>query len=134
MLVSLTRTLGSYIEMYMQMYNTMCHMDIWENFLTATKPIIFVIKRTALVPGVSPFIRIRSMMHYVHTGEVVVTSIKISFFLIVTTRTVANSGRFVYIQICVGEFGKDAGQPLVTSYQPNVNLPECPPQGTLHLH
>ena len=34
---------------------------------------------TVLVPGVCPRIRIRSMMHYVHTctGEAVVTSIKI---------------------------------------------------------
>ena len=40
-------------------------------FSSATKPIIFAIKRTVLVPGVCPCIRIRSMMHYVHTGEVV---------------------------------------------------------------
>ena len=44
-------------------------------FSSSTKPIIFGIKRTVLVPGVCPCIRIKSMMHYVHTGEVVVTSI-----------------------------------------------------------
>ena len=32
---------------------------------------------TVLVPGVCPCIGIRSMMHYVHTGEAVVTSMKI---------------------------------------------------------
>ena len=84
-------------------------------FSSAAKPIIFVIKRTVLVPEVSPCIRIRSMMHYVHTGEAMVTSIKIDIFLLVTTRPIARSGRFVCIQYCVGEFGKDTGQPLVTS-------------------
>ena len=46
-------------------------------FSSATKPIIFGIKRTVLVPGVCPCICIRSMMYYVHTGEVMVTSLKI---------------------------------------------------------
>ena len=55
------------------------------------------------------------MMHYVHTGEAVVTSIKIDIFLLVTTRPIAHSGRFVCIPNCVGEFGTDTGQPLVTS-------------------
>ena len=50
------------------------------NFSSATKPIIFVIKRTILVPGVCLCIRIRAMVHYVHTGEAVVTSIKIDIF------------------------------------------------------
>ena len=84
-------------------------------FSSATKPIIFGIKRTVLVPGVCPCIRIRSMMYYMHTGEAVVTSIKIDIFLLVTTRPIAHSGRFVYIRNCVGEFGTDTGQPLVTS-------------------
>ena len=97
------------------MYNAMCHMDIWENFSSATKPIIFVIKRSILVPGVCPYIRIRSMMHYVYTGEVVVTSIKIDIFLLVTTRPIAHSGWFVCIQNCVGDMATDTGQPLVTS-------------------
>ena len=44
-----------------------------------------------------------------------VTSIKIDIFLLVTTRPIAHSGRFVYIRNCVGEFGTDTGQPLVTS-------------------
>ena len=54
-------------------------------------------------------------MHYVHTGEAVVTSIKIDIFLLVTTRPIAHSRRFVCIRNCVGEFGTDIGQPLVTS-------------------
>ena len=53
------------------------------------------------------------MMHYVHTGEAVVTSIKI--FLLVTTRPIAHSGGFVCVRKCVNEFGTDTGQPLVTS-------------------
>ena len=80
----------------------------------AAKPIIFGMKKTVLVPGVCPCIRIRSMMHYVHTGEAVVTSIKIDIFLLVTTRPIAHSGRFVCILNCVGEFSTDIGQPLVT--------------------
>ena len=81
----------------------------------ATKRIILDIRRTVVVQGVCPCIRIRSMMHYVHTGEAVVTSIKIDIFLLVTTRPIAHSIRFVSIRICVGEFGTDTGQPLVTS-------------------
>ena len=84
-------------------------------FSSATKPIIVVIKSTILVPGVCPCIRIRSMMHYVHTGEAVVTSIKIDIFLLVTTRPIAHSGWCVCIPNCVGEFDTDTGQPLVTS-------------------
>ena len=84
-------------------------------FSSATKPIIFVIKRIVLAPGVCLCIHIRSMMHYVHTGEAVVTSIKIDIFLLVTTRPIAHSRRFVCIRNCVGEFGTDTGQPLVTS-------------------
>ena len=79
------------------------------------KPIIFVIKRSVLVTGVCPCIHIRAMMHYVHTGEAVVTSIKIDIFLLVTTRPIAHSGRFVYITNIFGKFGTDTGQPLVTS-------------------
>ena len=44
-----------------------------------------------------------------------VTSIKIDIFVLVTTRHVAHSGGFVCIPNCVGEFGTDNGQPLVTS-------------------
>ena len=55
------------------------------------------------------------MMHYVHIGEAVVTSIKIDIILLVTTRPIAHSGRFVCIQSCSGEFATDSGQPLVTS-------------------
>ena len=55
------------------------------------------------------------MMHYVHTGEVVVTSIKIDIFWLVTTRPIAHPGRFACIRNCVGEFGTDTGHPLVTS-------------------
>ena len=54
-------------------------------------------------------------MHYVHTGEAVVTSIKFDIFLLVTTRPISHSGRFVSIPNCVGEFDTDTGQPLETS-------------------
>ena len=106
----------TYIEMYIQMYNAMCHMDTWENFLTAGKNIFFVIRRTVLVPGMCPWIHISAMMHYVHTGEAVVTSTKIDIFWLVTTRPIAHSGRFVCIPKCAGEFGTDTGQTLVTSF------------------
>ena len=95
--------------------NAKCHMDIWEKIRLTTKSIIIVIKRTVLVPGVCPYIRIRSMMHYVHTGEVVVTSIKIDIFWLVTTRPIAHPKRFACIRNCVGEFGTGTGQPFVTS-------------------
>ena len=64
---------------------------------------------TTLVPGVCPCIRIKSMMHYVHTGEAVVTSIKIDIFLLVTTRPIAHSNRFLCTGDCAGEFGTDTG-------------------------
>ena len=54
-------------------------------------------------------------MHYVHTGEAVVTSQKIDIFSLVTTRLIAHSGRSECFQNCVGEFGMDTWQPLVTS-------------------
>ena len=44
-----------------------------------------------------------------------VTSIKIDIFVLVTTRPIAHSRQFVCIPNCVGEFGTDTGQPLVTS-------------------
>ena len=47
--------------------------------------------------------------------KAVVTSIKIDMFLLVTTRPIAHPARFVFILNCVGEFGVDTGQPLVTS-------------------
>ena len=84
-------------------------------FSSVTKPISFAIKRTVLVPGVCPCIRIRSMMHYVHTGEVVVTNIKMDNFWLVTTRPIAHPGRFVCIRNCVGEFVTGTGHPLVTN-------------------
>ena len=55
------------------------------------------------------------MMHYVHTGEAVVTSIKIDILWLVTTRPIAHSERIVCIPNYVGEFGTDTGQPMVTS-------------------
>ena len=55
-------------------------------------------------------------MHYVHSGEAVVTSTKIDIFMLVTTRPVAHSGRFVCIPNCVGEFGMYTGQPLVIMF------------------
>ena len=39
------------------------------------------------------------MVHYVHTGEAVVTSLKIDIFWLVTTRPIAHSGRFVASEI-----------------------------------
>ena len=56
--------------------NAMCHIDIWEKFRLTAKSIIFIIKRTVLVPGVCLCIHIRSIMHYVHIGEAMVKSIK----------------------------------------------------------
>ena len=76
---------------------------------------MFVIKRTVVAPGVCPCIHIRSIMHYVHTGEAVVTSIKIDIFWLVTTRPIAHPRRFACIRNCVTEFETDTGQPLVTS-------------------
>ena len=43
-----------------------------------------------------------------------VTSIKIDIFWLVTTRPIAHPGRFACIPNCVGHFGTDTGQPLVT--------------------
>ena len=54
-------------------------------------------------------------MHHVHTGEAVVTSKKFDIFVLVTTRPIAHSRRFVCIPNCVGEFGTDTEHPLVTS-------------------
>ena len=44
-----------------------------------------------------------------------VTSIKIDIFWLVTTRPIVHPRRFACIPNCVGEFGTDTGQPLVTS-------------------
>ena len=81
------------------------------NFSSSTKPFIFGIKRTALVPGVCPFICIRDMMHYVHTEEAEVTSIKIDIFLLVTTRPIAHSEWFVRIRNCVEDLARTLGSP-----------------------
>ena len=43
------------------------------------------------------------------------TRIKLEIFVLVTTRPIAHSGRCVCMRNCVGEFGMDTGQPLVTS-------------------
>ena len=50
-----------------------------------------------------------------HTGEAVVTSIKIDIFLLVTTGPITHSGWLVCIRNCVGEFSTDTGHPLVIS-------------------
>ena len=42
-------------------------------------------------------------MHYTHTGEAVVTSIKIDIFLLVTTRLIAHSGQSECFRNCVVE-------------------------------
>ena len=44
-----------------------------------------------------------------------VTSIKIDIFWLVTTRPIAHLWQFACVRNCVGEFGTDTGQPLVTS-------------------
>ena len=44
-----------------------------------------------------------------------VTSIKFDIFWLVTTRSIAHSRRFAWVRNCIGEFGTDTGQPLVTS-------------------
>ena len=49
------------------------------------------------------------MMHHVHTGEAVVTSLKIDIFLLVTTRLIAHSGQSQFFPNCVGEFSMDTG-------------------------
>ena len=53
--------------------------------------------------------------HYLQTGELVVTSIIMDIFVLVTTRPIAHSRRFVCIPNCVADFGTDTGHPLVTS-------------------
>ena len=62
-----------------------------------------------------------------------VTSIKIDIFVLVTTRPIAHSGRFVCIPNGVGDFYMDTGYPLVTSND-DVKSPEISPQGILHLY
>ena len=49
------------------------------------------------------------MMHYMHTGEVVVTTQKIDIFWLVTTRLIAHSGQSELLGNCVGEFDMDTG-------------------------
>ena len=79
------------------------------------KTYLFVIRRTVLVTEVCLCICIRALMQHVYTGEAMVTSQKFDIFLLVTTRPIAHSGRFVCIPNCVGEFGMDTGQSLVMS-------------------
>ena len=55
-------------------------------------------------------------MHYLHTGEAVVTRQKFDIFLACHHEAyIAHSERLVCIPNCVGEFEMDTGQPLVTS-------------------
>ena len=49
------------------------------------------------------------MMHYVHTGEAVVTTQKIDIFLLVTTRLMAHSGQSEFLPNSAGDFGMDTG-------------------------
>ena len=86
-------------------------MDTGENFGSGTKHIFLGLRRTVLVPGVCLCICICAMMHYVHTGEAVVTSIKFDIFLLVTTRAIAHSGRFVYIPIVLVSLTWTLGSP-----------------------
>ena len=73
------------------------------------KRIIFDIRRTVLFPRVCACIHIGAMMHYLCTGEAVVTRIKLDNFVLVTTRPIAHLGQRVCIPDCVGEFGMDTG-------------------------
>ena len=68
---------------------------------------LFAIRRELLGPQACLCIWISAMMHYVHTGEVVVTTQKIDIFLLVTTRLIAHSGQSECFRNCVGEFGMD---------------------------
>ena len=54
-------------------------------------------------------IQISAMMHYVHTGEAVVTTQKIDIILLVTTRLIVHSEQSECFRNCVGEFGMDTG-------------------------
>ena len=47
------------------------------------------------------------MMLYVHTGEAVVTTQKLTFFWLVTTRLIAHSGQSECLRNCVGELRMD---------------------------
>ena len=95
----------------------LCHIDTRENFQWMAKCIIFDIRKTVLVPGVCPCIHICDMMHHMHTGKAMGTRKKLTSdsLWLVTMRPIAHSGRCVCIRNCVGEFGMDTGQPLVTS-------------------
>ena len=103
-----------YIGMYIQKYihDYVSHRgEVW----SARKCIKIAIRRTVLVPGVCLCICFGAMMHYVHTGEAVVTTQTFDIFLLVTTRPIAHLERCVCIRNCVGELVMDTGQPLVTT-------------------
>ena len=51
------------------------------------------------------------MMHYVHTGEAVVTSIKIDIFLLVTTRPIATQDGLYASQIVLVSLARTLGHP-----------------------
>ena len=62
------------------------------------------------------------MMHYVHTGEAVVTSIKIDIFLLVTTRPIATQhGLYASQIVLVSWYGHWRA---LGNQQRNVKLPE----------
>ena len=50
-------------------------------------------------------------MHHVHTGEAVVTSIKIDIFLLVTTRPIAHSGQLYASEIVLVSLIRTLGSP-----------------------
>ena len=57
-----------------------CTRNCVGQFGMGTGQTIFDIRRTVLVPGVCPYIRISVMLHHVHTGEAMVTRKKIAIF------------------------------------------------------
>ena len=99
----------AYIHTKVYTFYYMWYMGTGENIWSTLKCIFLVIRRTVLGPGVCLCIRIRTMMHYVHTGEVVVTSQNNDIFLLVTTRLIAHSGQSQFFPKCVGEFSMDTG-------------------------
>ena len=94
----------------------MCHMDTGENFELATKiSLIFAIRRTIPVPRVCPCICICAVMHRAHGSGHGDKDKNFDKFWLVTLRQVAHTGWCVCIHNCIGEFGMDTGQPLMTS-------------------
>ena len=82
--------------------------------MTRVKCIIFDIRRTVLVPGVSPCTRICAMMHYVKSGEAVVTRKELPLFCL-SPQGLYHTQDGVCILKYDSVFFMDTGQPLVTN-------------------